>query len=88
LGKNSATLQKAMEEKFRERLALTTAEYGEQVDTAFRVSNAIKSLLPAGRKFCKITQSRPKKESDWPAKFWTKAAENRTKKYFIKNMVF
>jgi hypothetical protein len=32
-----------MEEKFRERLALTTAEYGDQVDTAFRVG---KLLLP------------------------------------------
>ncbi len=27
-----------MEEEFRDRVALTTAEYGEQVDTAFRVS--------------------------------------------------
>jgi hypothetical protein len=27
-----------------------------------------KSLLPAGRKFCKITQNRPKKEIDWPGK--------------------
>ncbi len=31
-------VQRAMEEEFRERVALTTAEYGEQVDTAFRVS--------------------------------------------------
>jgi hypothetical protein len=27
-----------MEEEFRDRVALTTAEYGEQVDTTFRVS--------------------------------------------------
>jgi hypothetical protein len=26
------------------------------------------SLLPAGRKFCKITQNRPKKESNWQGK--------------------
>jgi hypothetical protein len=40
------------------------------------------TLLPAGRKFCKITQNRPKKDSDWQGtlaavrrRFWTKAAE-------------
>jgi hypothetical protein len=27
------------------------------------------TLLPAGRKFCKITQNRPKKEDGWPGKF-------------------
>jgi hypothetical protein len=26
------------------------------------------TLLPAGRKFCKITQNRPKKENEWPGK--------------------
>ncbi len=31
-------VQRAMEEEFRDRVALTTAEYGEHVDTAFRVS--------------------------------------------------
>jgi hypothetical protein len=25
-------------------------------------------MLPAGRKFCKITKNRPKKENDWPGK--------------------
>jgi hypothetical protein len=42
------------------------------------------SLLPAGRKFCKITQNLQK--NDWPEKlaavralfFWTQAAENRS----------
>jgi hypothetical protein len=53
-------------------------------------------LLPAGRKFCKITQNRPKKEIGWPGKMAAvrppildksgrKPAE---KKYFKNNMCF
>jgi hypothetical protein len=34
-----------------------------------RQNQLAESLLPAGPKFCKITQNRPKKESDWPGKF-------------------
>jgi hypothetical protein len=44
-------------------------------------------LLPAGRKFCKITQNGRKKKvisrENWRPygrRFWTKAAENRPKK--------
>jgi hypothetical protein len=48
--------------------------------------------LPAGRKFCKTTQNRPKKERDWPGKlalvrppFYDKRGRKPAeKKYFMK----
>jgi hypothetical protein len=51
--------------------------------------------MPAGRKFCKITQTRPKKERYWPGKlavvqppFFDKSGRKPAeKKYFMKNMV-
>jgi hypothetical protein len=41
---------------------------GRAGHSATSSGNLLFALLPAGRKFCKITQIRPKKENEWPGK--------------------
>jgi hypothetical protein len=52
----------------------------------------LRPLLPAGRKFCKITENRPKKANKWPGKLAAVRPpildESGRKKYIMKNMFF
>jgi hypothetical protein len=62
------------------------------IDPFASVISRAEALLPAGRKFCKITQTGRKKKvigrGNWRPygrRFWTKAAET---KYSTENVVF